>query len=1110
MSDQQLLFDELYEQPKSKEKLEDFIPDLVDKAFEEFFTNKVKAFKQPSHPVKYKPEGSKKTIYKQGLNTTWLNGRGENNKNVMFICQSPSKLDIENQLLYSDEAGFHLSKTLSQRVGLNLFKDCYITSFVKYPLDNSKAIPADAEKTALPLILKEIEHIKPDLIICLGSNVFKSLTHITSEPDEYYGNIVYSEKTKSKVGLVLPPTTTISAPEMEPMWVIDLRMMFNKHNPIMATTIWEEQDKLPTHTINDLQSLNKVINNHIQNKVSIYAIDTEYDPKRDWTDAVCFKLTISSAIDNIDIHLYAPKQGYQSIFVPATSGKYKDLPREYYTGTTQRLFFPEQSDFDKYLTNFPIRKKPLEVFVGDYEWCFQGSQQELSNALNILLCREGNQIIAQNGRDDYKLFYRLGVNLLPYVVADTITLAKCIDDSSPLALESLSKQWLGAPSHKLKLIEWLHSNSVLKGKLPYAFVPRDIIDPYAVIDSRRTYDLYFTFLNELERQHNDALLVGEPSLKDAYFNSKMPEFFALLEMEIIGQPINMDSLITCMDWYETKRKKLLKEIISRVTKETSLKSFSPDSVDDVRTLLFKELKLTPLYSTDGIIWDEVLALPPKERYSKKPAADKDTLKMLSTEHEFCSMLHTIRVLGTIENNYLRRGARWQLNEDTEDIEEDFTLEFIDTTKKEKKPKVRSKVELAISDDGLTKDEYWKAFNADTDSKSISQAVSNNGYIYTSYFELLETHRLASKPNVSAISKSEHKNIKKLLKESPPLPIRSIIEPHHIPCNVSEFIKQKIATPNILIYNIPKDQREWVIIESDWTAGEVWYLAVISEDPECCKIMDDPNRDIHSSMAKRMFPDRIPADMPEMEVKAKFDTERSAAKPFVFGIPYGRGGKALVKQLNTEAAQSGSDVRYTFEQGEMFITVYQNLFPAAWNYLLEQKSRVLHPGYLVSPWGFKRRFPKEELLSQKQKAGFEREALNWQIQHGLAATMMEATKAYLEQKHKPFHRNMPFFLIDILHDATKYICHSSVLDEAIDIVHYTMDDGIQLPFKPKARLRHTVDINYNWCGEEVDLKAIKRNEISWNEVTKLVPTANMAQNIINSLKPHQIRPVNVKV
>lgn len=68
-----------------------------------------------------------------------------------------------------------------------------------------------------------------------------------------------------------------------------------------------------------------------------------------------------------------------------------------------------------------------------------------------------------------------GWNLLPYIYIDIITLAHTVDEHQRYALEALSRKYLGAPSHKFALIEWLTDNHVNGGKLPYSFVPRDII-----------------------------------------------------------------------------------------------------------------------------------------------------------------------------------------------------------------------------------------------------------------------------------------------------------------------------------------------------------------------------------------------------------------------------------------------------------------------------------------------------------------------------------------------------------------------------------------------------------------------------------------------------------
>ena len=140
-----------------------------------------------------------------------------------------------------------------------------------------------------------------------------------------------------------------------------------------------------------------------------------------------------------------------------------------------------------------------------------------------------------------------------------------------------------------------------------------------------------------------------------------------------------------------------------------------------------------------------------------------------------------------------------------------------------------------------------------------------------------------------------------------------------------------------------------------------------------------------------------------------------------------------------------------------------------------------------------------------RSAFKREASNWQIQHGLACTMMEATKAYLEWKNK--NPRVPLFFIDILHDATKYICHASYLEQAKEMIDYVMSKGIRLPFEDTAGLRNAIDITYRWCDDEdkVDFDALVKKEITWSEVCQLVPTAEISAQLVEGLQPHQLRP-----
>jgi uracil-DNA glycosylase family 4 len=1047
----------------------------------------------------------------QGAPSMWLNGRGGFKRKIMFIAAAPRQVELDQQSPLAGNPSFRLIQTLESGVGLDLEQDCYLTYLVKYAIPHVDSLSKVDIAHCLPILKEEIARLNPSYIVCLGTNVFKALTHIQKEVDEYVGNTVFSELLQKPVGVVWPPTTCMSSPESEDDWILDLRCVLNRYQPICKSN-WEEQDELPVHRPTSTEELRAVVDGILAQGSQDIALDTEFIPGRSWLETVMFKITIATSECSIDLHLLEPKYGYKPKFYPATKGRNKGVAAQYFEGKAHRMFFDSTEQRDQYIVDHPLHHQPLEAYVGEYMWTFQGTPEEVKVELTRLLCREGNHLWGHNAREDYKLLLKFGVNVLRYVECDTITLGKCVEEKQRFALEAMTRKWLGAPSHKLALAEWLTSHSVHKGKLPYIFIPRSIQDPYATMDARRTFDLREPLYADMERQHEEALAAKEPSIKDAYFNAKMPEYYALLEMEILGQPIDPYALFACMDWYESQRKSLMKECIAEVKRLTGWPSFNPDAPQEIGKLLFDVLGLTPLHSTDKppIPWDEVMQLPPAEQAGKRAASDQETLEMLSAEHPIASMLNTCRIMGTLEKNYLRKGARWYFR--PEDEEEDaFSLSA------EPAPKVvaRRKTAEKYLAEKMTPEEYWDEVIKDRKSKAISQVISDNCYVYTNYRELLETDRLASYPNVSAIKKGEEKEVQDLVGEMPPCAIRNVISCHEDPVHLPDVIAQVKAGKGLDIINFQrsKSDREWVMIESDWGTGEVWYLVVISGDKSGIDIMGNPERDIHASVARNMFPKVIPQDMGDLEVKANFKKLRDAAKPFVFGIPYGRGGSALVRQLNTEETKrrqkiikSGGDPGpyepFDPEKGEEFILSYQQTLPEGWAYLEEQKQRVEYPGYLVSPWGFRRRFPKN-ITGKSQLAAFQREASNWQIQHGIAAVMMEATKAYLDIKQK--NPRMPMFLCDILHDATKYMVHNSILDEVKDIIEYIMDTGLNLPFKPGAKLRHSIDIAYSWCGTDVDIATIPRTELTWGEAMRVIPTADLAATMVGNLRMDQIRP-----
>jgi len=1001
------------------------------------------------------------THSKFGETKPWLPGRGSHRRRIVFVGYHPTEIEAQTGRVFSAGQGSKLAHVLRHQVGEDI-DDFYLTNLVKYPVPASKAPPKLAANICRPYLMAELDKLQPDTIVCLGGEVFAYLTGYDGGLEDYRGTKFQHPDFKAKISVVWSPGAVLKNPDLEQIWVNDLKAVLDKLN-VDCDTNWEEQDKLPVNFITSIEQLREAVDRELQQETSLFAIDTEFDGET-WYEAHCFKLDISTSEQTLDLHLLEPAQGYDPILLPATKGKFKGLaPVEH----AERMLFDSQSELERYLQLHPARTKPIAAFLREYKWCFQGSQEEVAQELNRLFRRPGVKVWGHNGRIDFKLLLKLGVNLFDHVDMDTITLALHLHESQPLGLEDISKRYLGAPNHKLELIHWLNTHRVLGGKLPYTFVPRKIIDPYAVADTRRTFDLRHELLKKLEELEEQAIKRNEPSIKEAYFKYKMGQFRALAEMEIIGQPINLQALKANIDWYDQQKRVQKKKCITHVCDVTGWKEFNPSSPAQVEKLLFDKLGMTPLYSTDKppVPWDKVAEMPPYEQSKYTPSTNQETLETLALENSICADLNNTRILYTIAKSYLRKGARWA-DCVTPGLPPTPELELWSPAGEiEEVPSPAETVEE--SDD----ESEWEALSKDKKSRALSQIVHPNGYLYSSYFELLETHRLATKPNISAIPKGEGKYISEITGQAPPYEIR-------------------------WLFQAPDD---WVIAEADWVTGEVWLLMMLAADPEGIKQVSDPDKyDIHSAMAKRMFPHIIPADMPEIEVKKQFKKERDAAKPVTFGVPYQRGPDAIARQLNREAANNRLDVHYTRQDGDAFINAYRENFPRAWQYLEKQMACVRSPKYQTSPWGFRRRYP--DVSEPKQLNKYQREASNWQIQHGVACCMMSACSVWSDlRKVNP---DLPIFLVDILHDATKWLIHKSALDIAPRIISTVMGSGLAFPKKltPYVPLRHEVTFYHQWGGSKIADQEIARIAgqtalPSIADISRIVPTFPYLQKML---------------
>lgn len=121
-------------------------------------------------------------------------GEGSADAEVVFIGEAPGKSEDEQGLPFVGAAGKFLNEML-EAIGLKR-KDVYITNIVKYrPPENRDPYP-DEKAAFLPYLKKQLEVIKPKIVVLLGRHSMESLlppnlkiSQCHGQPKRYNGQV---------------------------------------------------------------------------------------------------------------------------------------------------------------------------------------------------------------------------------------------------------------------------------------------------------------------------------------------------------------------------------------------------------------------------------------------------------------------------------------------------------------------------------------------------------------------------------------------------------------------------------------------------------------------------------------------------------------------------------------------------------------------------------------------------------------------------------------------------------------------------------------------------------------------------------------------------------
>jgi len=93
---------------------------------------------------------------------------GEGRRKILVVGEAPGQQEDDDGELFIGRAGKQLGSTLWDVGEIKLFRDCWVTNALRCrPPDNRDPTP-DELKSCLPYLAKEIERLKPEIIVPLG------------------------------------------------------------------------------------------------------------------------------------------------------------------------------------------------------------------------------------------------------------------------------------------------------------------------------------------------------------------------------------------------------------------------------------------------------------------------------------------------------------------------------------------------------------------------------------------------------------------------------------------------------------------------------------------------------------------------------------------------------------------------------------------------------------------------------------------------------------------------------------------------------------------------------------------------------------------------------
>lgn len=515
----------------------------------------------------------------------WYGALGPTPHKIMMVNCWPNKSENDERSLFRGQWVDEFT-TLCESTGFGAYvNDIYYTTYCKYFIDGKKtAMPKEEVAEFKEYFLKELELVKPDLVILLGAKTLKAVFGAKATYEQYKNRTVAAADNDYGVNIAAIPdfSSILHMPEMREVIALDMTRLVNELGGSKASG-----QVLPTNYVycDNLAQLDVKLAEITATYTGWLALDCEWGDGNHLDGYLrCMQLS------------WAPGEALVVIF--SRPGK----------------------QFTELGLNAKETWAKLKAFIENGK----------------------TKLIGHFIRADLPWLVHNGVNVAGPTLNgwDTALAGHLLNENWAQGLEVYVARHTDLGRYELELNDWIKANKYDVEQFSYGGIPDDILLPYSAKDADATFRIALLQMAEMS-------LPEHKRIKELFEAIVMPATMPILELEMTGMLVDLPRLELLSQKYSEKKVELSEQLCtilnwpefnpdSPAQKAAALFSWTKKTQPPKGANL---ATYTPIKATNDADWAK--AMEQGKEAALTPSTDRSVLLGLLGEHKDCPLLNAM-------------------------------------------------------------------------------------------------------------------------------------------------------------------------------------------------------------------------------------------------------------------------------------------------------------------------------------------------------------------------------------------------------------------------------------------------------------------------------------